>query len=161
MHLSIAIETRRADERVTAAGLVRPLRASDYDLGFLEALSALRPTELSRERFEQICAALGDNCHLWVIERVGRVAESGSLLVEQKFIHAGGRVGHVEDVAVHPAWQGHGLGRVLMEALLADARRAGCYKVILDCDEHVARFYESLGFHRHGLLMRLDLTPAP
>ena len=139
------------------AAVVRRLERGDYDRGFLEALSSLRPTELSRGHFERIFDALGDRCRVWVLEVDGTIAATCTLLLEQKFIHAGGLVGHVEDVAVHARWQGRGAGRTLLKRVIDDAREAGCYKVILDCGADVAGFYESLGFRRHEIEMRLDL----
>ena len=46
---------------------IRPLRLSDYDRGFIEALSALRPTELSRKQFSEIFHSLGEHCRVWVV----------------------------------------------------------------------------------------------
>ena len=48
---------------------------------------------------------------------------------------------------------GRGIGRAMMEHALSEARQAGCYKLALSShlmrrDAH--RFYESLGFERHG-----------
>ena len=139
------------------APCIRLLRLSDYHHGFLEALSALRPTELSREQFTEIFHSLGEHCRVWVAEVDGVVAATTTLLIERKFIHAGGIVGHVEDVAVNRAFQGRGLGKFLMEHVIADARAAGCYKVILDCGEHVQEFCKRLGFRAIEICMRVDL----
>jgi GNAT superfamily N-acetyltransferase len=59
----------------------------------------------------------------------------------------------VEDVAVAPERQGQGIGRAMMEHALAECRKAGCYKLALSSNvkrEGAHRFYESLGFERHG-----------
>jgi glucosamine-phosphate N-acetyltransferase len=137
---------------------MRLLRVTDYDHGFLETLSALRPTEMSREHFAEVFHSLGDHCRVWVAEVDGVVAATTTLLIERKFIHAGGTVAHVEDVAVNRAFQGRGLGKVLMEHVIVEARAAGCYKVILDCGEHVQAFYKRLGFRANEICMRIDLA---
>jgi GNAT superfamily N-acetyltransferase len=65
----------------------------------------------------------------------------------------------VEDVAVLPSMQGKGIGRVMMEHARSECRRAGCYKLALSSnlkrtDAH--RFYDSLGFERHGFSFVTD-----
>ena len=72
---------------------------------------------------------------------------TGTLFVEQKFIHSGGLAGHIEDVVVDSTIRGRGLGRIIIEKLKRIAFEAGCYKVILDCVDKNVPFYEKCGFH--------------
>ena len=92
-----------------------------------------------------------------VAERAGRVIGAVTLLVERKFIHDGGRVGHIEDVAVRAGEQRSGVGTALVRAAIAEAEAAGCYKVVLECSEALVPFYERLGLSRHSVSMRRDL----
>jgi len=59
----------------------------------------------------------------------------GTLIFEQKFIHSGGKAGHIEDIVVDSKMQGLGLGGKLIKGLKDLAVALGCYKVILDCKE--------------------------
>ncbi len=52
----------------------------------------------------------------------------GTLLLERKFIRGAGLAGHVEDVVVDEGSRGRGLGKLLLDALVALAREKGCYK---------------------------------
>ncbi|MGH9457648.1 MAG: GNAT family N-acetyltransferase [Thermoanaerobaculia bacterium] len=66
----------------------------------------------------------------------------------------------VEDVVVDAGARGAGVGRAMMEFAMERARRAGCYKLVLSSnlartDAH--RFYESLGFRRHGVSFAVEL----
>lgn len=143
--------------------VVRELRAQDLDNGFLGALGNLSDMGgLTPPRAKRLLAKMRSP-HRVILVAVfadGRVAGTTTLLFEQKFIHGGGVVGHIEDVAVGPGFQAQGIGKAMVEEALDRARARGCYKVILDCKPEVAAFYEKLGFRRHEIGMRIDLKPA-
>jgi GNAT superfamily N-acetyltransferase len=69
-------------------------------------------------------------------------------------VHGGTPAALVEAVAVHPQAQGHGVGRALMDAAMAIAREAGCYKLALSSNQtrtNAHAFYDRLGYARHGV----------
>jgi GNAT superfamily N-acetyltransferase len=53
---------------------------------------------------------------------------------------------YVYDVIVAPDWQGRGLGRVLMDALLAHPRLAAVEMIELSCQREMVPFYRRWGF---------------
>jgi glucosamine-phosphate N-acetyltransferase len=142
---------------------IREIDEADLDRGFLDALAhlsdlgGLSPKEASailektrRNPTHHILVAVDDD---------GQVLGTTTLLVEQKFIHRGGLVGHIEDVAVGPGNEGRGVGSAVVKAAVQLARDNGCYKVILDCKPELVDFYAKVGFHRHQEGMRIDLLP--
>ncbi|KAH7405055.1 hypothetical protein KP509_15G055000 [Ceratopteris richardii] len=88
-----------------------------------------------------------------VIEFEGRIVATGTLLIEKKFVHQCGSVGHIEDVVVDADMRGRHLGQKIVNFLTSHARRASCYKVILDCNEKNVKFYENCGFYRKEIQM--------
>ncbi len=59
----------------------------------------------------------------------------------------------VEDVAVDPSRQGQGIRKMMMDYAMAKCQEAKCYKLALSANlkrEPAHKFYESLGFQRHG-----------
>lgn len=136
---------------------VRPLRPTDIDYGFLDALAALTEVDLTADAARSVLANLPDHVRTFVAERDGKIIGAATLLIERKFIHGGGRVGHIEDVAVHRHHQRQGVGTALVNHATAVARDAGCYKVILDCFDALVPFYERLGFRPFNRGLRLDL----
>jgi len=125
--------------------------ATDLRRGFLTALGALKPAELTDDQAIEIFRRrMRARIKTYVALIDNRVAGTASLIIEPKFIHNGGIAGHV-------AYQHHGVGAAIINHLLQVCREEGCYKVILDCEDSVAPFYEKLGFHRWEQAMRVDL----
>jgi len=158
-------------ERKAAAGRggsrfrIREVSAGDVGKGLLETLRSLSDLEglttaeageilktMARAPFSQMLVAVTAD---------GRVVGVTTLLVEQKLIHGGGRVGHIEDVAVSKGFEGKGVGSSLVKSAVQLAQDKGCYKVILDCKDDVVGFYEKAGFRRYEVGMRLDLKRRP
>lgn len=136
---------------------VRSLRDDDFENGFLESLAALTNVNLSVEAARSVLSTLPNHVRTFVAERDGKVVGAATLLIERKFIHGGGQVGHIEDVAVHRNHQRQGIGTALINHATAVARNAGCYKVILDCFDDLVPFYERMGFRPFNRGLRLDL----
>lgn len=90
---------------------------------------------------------------LCITDNAARVVGCGALIVERKFIHNLGLVGHIEDIAVSKDQQGKKLGLRIIQALDFVAEKVGCYKSILDCSEANEGFYVKCGFRRAGLEM--------
>lgn len=68
--------------------------------------------------------------------------------------------GFIEDVFVDKKVRCCGHGSRLIQEIVEEARRQGCYKIIATSRksrENVHRFYEQNGFKKHGYEFRLDL----
>ncbi len=97
---------------------------------------------------------------LYVAERSGAIAGSFAMLVMDNLGHLGAPSAIVEDVVVDPALHGRGIGRTMMRFAVERARDKGCYKLMLSSNarrERAHRFYEDLGFERHGFSFCMDL----
>ena len=67
-------------------------------------------------------------------------------------IWSDGRECYLAELYVRPAHRGRGIGRALMEAVLAEARARGADRIEIGVDEPdlgARRLYESLGFSNH------------
>lgn len=126
---------------------IRELEIGDFQKGFLETLDHMSKTDLSAEEAIVVwrvrCMA-GVRTLVAVID--GKVVGTASLILEQKYIHKGGMIGHIEDVAVHPDHNGKGVGSELIRHLNQLATDLRCYKVILSCFQDLVPFYSRLGF---------------
>jgi ribosomal protein S18 acetylase RimI-like enzyme len=56
---------------------------------------------------------------------------------------------NIHDLAVVPEWRGRGIGRALLEAVEAEAKRRGCGKLtleVLDTNRRARQLYDTFGF---------------
>ncbi len=141
--------------------VVRELRAEDVEKGLLETLENLSDTGgLGKAEARSIVRTMKRHplYHVFVaVTGDGQIIGTTTLLVEQKLIHHGGLVGHIEDVVVRKGHEGKGVGGSLVRAAVERANQLGCYKCILDCKPELTNFYENLGFRKHDVGMRVDL----
>jgi len=138
---------------------IRKLQKEDLQNGFLYTLDSLRQTSgMDKKTAEKTFDKINSNPdHIIAVAiREGKIVGSTTLLIETKFIHNGGRVGHIEDVVVDKEHQRNGIGEKIIIYLLRYAKEHGCYKTILDCTDDVKPFYEKLGFKHNANALRFD-----
>jgi len=139
--------------------IIRELRKDDLWNGFLTTLDSLRQaSDIDRNKAEKIFEKINSNPdHLIVVAELdGKIVGTTTLLIEPKFIHKGGLVGHIEDVVVDKNFEGQKIGEKIMKYILEFAKNRGCYKTILDCTDDVKPFYEKLGFKHIANELRFD-----
>lgn len=112
--------------------------------------------EFSRKIFEKIKKA--DNIKIFVAIKDSDIVGSITAIIEQKFVHNGGKICHIEDVVTRKGFEKLGIGSVLVEKVLELAIQEKCYKVILNCSEYNSKFYEKLGFYKHDVGMRYNIN---
>ena len=138
---------------------IREIEEDDLEKGFLETLDFLRnASDLDKNKANEILKKIKQNVNhiIYVAIDNKKIVGSTTLLIEQKFIHDGGLVGHIEDVVVRKDYEGMGIGIKLVTSLLERAKEKNCYKTILDCKDDVKQFYERIGFKRESNGMRYD-----
>jgi len=128
------LRTPRADECAALTELCLISKAYwGYDAAFMEACRAeltVRPDDLVVDRYQ--------------------VAERDGAVVGVAALSANGERGCVELMFVDPEAMGDGIGRALMEWLIAEARALGLSVIDIDADPGAASFYERMGARRVG-----------
>ena len=69
--------------------------------------------------------------------------------------------GLVEDLFVEESHRGSGLGRQLVQLVIEEAKKLGCYKLIgtsRNARTEVHGFYQKLGFKEYGKEFRMDFN---
>nr|AIF22943.1 GCN5-related N-acetyltransferase (GNA1) [uncultured marine thaumarchaeote SAT1000_11_C10] len=139
--------------------IIREIEEDDLEKGFLETLDFLRnASNLDKNKAKEILKKIIQNPNhiIYVAIDNKKIVGSTTLLIEQKFIHDGGLVGHIEDVVVRKDYDRKGIGIKLVTSLLEHAKEKNCYKTILDCTDDVKQFYEKIGFKRESNGMRYN-----
>jgi len=138
---------------------IREIEEDDLEKGLLETLDFLRNTSsIDKNKAKEILKKIKQNPNhiIYVAIDDKKIIGSTTLLIEQKFIHDGGLVGHIEDVVVRKDYERKGIGIKLVTSMLERAKEKNCYKTILDCKDDVKQFYEIIGFKRESNCMRYD-----
>ena len=138
---------------------IREIKENDLENEFLETLDFLRKaSDLDKNKAKEILEKIKQNPNQIIQVAIDdkKIVGCITLLIEQKFIHDGGLVGHIEDVVVRKDYEGKGIGMKLVTSMLEYAKRKNCYKTILDCKDDVKQFYERIGFKHESNGMRYD-----
>jgi GNAT superfamily N-acetyltransferase len=101
-----------------------------------------------------------DVYRLFVAEAEGRIVGMGGLVVVDRPPHPRSRrsgEGFIVNVYTLPRWRGLGVGRAIMDALVAEGRRLRLRRVYLRTSDEGRRLYESMGFRDPGNYLSLDL----
>ncbi|MDR3395663.1 MAG: ribosomal protein S18-alanine N-acetyltransferase [Parasulfuritortus sp.] len=121
----------------------RPMKPEDIDRIILIERAAY-PYPWTRGNFVD-CLGSGYSC--WVLEVADEV-------VGYSILMAGAGEGHVLNCCVAPAWQGRGLGRLMMQRLIQAAPGYGAEFLFLEVrpsNTRAINLYDSLGFESVGL----------
>ena len=98
---------------------IRRLEEGDYEIGFLSLLSVLTKVgTVRKEKWTEQYRIITSNplIEIWVIHDTvkNQIIGTATLLIEPKFIHECGRVGHIEDVVVQKNIHGGGFGKKII-----------------------------------------------
>jgi ribosomal protein S18 acetylase RimI-like enzyme len=88
-----------------------------------------------------------------------RVVGVFALLIMDNLGHLGTPSAILEDVVVTEEFRGVGIGKTMMDYANDLCRQKGCYKMTFSSNvnrEAAHRFYESLGFRKHGFSFYID-----
>ena len=144
-------------------------RATEADLPRIIELLAQLSLDAPRERpgpslpesyrraFQEIAA--DKRQQLFVVEDAGRIVGTACLIIVPNLSHEGTPYALVENVVVNEPQRGAGYGELLMRHAMAEAQRAGCYKLSLTSNKQRAdahRFYQRLGFRAASEGFRID-----
>jgi GNAT superfamily N-acetyltransferase len=121
----------------------------------------VEPSERQRQTWGQMLAT--DGLRVYVAEADGQIVGNTCLLTVPNLGYECKPTAFLEPMRVALGYRRRGIGRLMVERLLADARSAGCYKVQLLSHKRHAHdgahsFYQSMGFEAEAEGFRRYLT---
>lgn len=130
--------------------ITRLMSVTEEAVGDISVLvQQLREDSSQRATYAEVEAIASDKNIVCVIANDnGRIVGMATLYILQKF---GKKVAHVEDVVVHSDYRGKGLGKALMQEVIAAAREKGVRTIHLTSRpvrEAANALYQKLGFER-------------
>lgn len=118
---------------------------------------ATMPLHAAQMRFMDLTA--NPDHRIYVAVEGGHIVGTFALVLVGGLAHGGRPQCLVEDVVVAPGRRGHGVGRQMMRFAMQVSASEHCYKLVLSSHlmrDSAHRFYESLGFERHGYSFLID-----
>ncbi len=142
------------------AGGIRVRRGGERDLPALVALEegSFTADRMSRRSLRRLL--LGNTADVLLAEAPGGALLGAAVLLRRK----GSRRERLYSLAVDPAARGRGVGRLLLEAVLASARSRGAVEVGLEVrtdNDGAIALYRSLGFTEAGVVEGYYADGAP
>ena len=108
---------------------------------------------VEKDKFEQIYDKIFQLAKIFVCELDNKLVASVTVIIEQKFIHKLSKYAHIEDVIVLPEYRGKKIGEKIIEYVINYCKNEKVYKMVLNCDEKLFKFYNKNNFIKNGISM--------
>lgn len=119
------------------------------------------PLDLAAQRLDELQAYRGSA--VWIGLIASSVVASCTLVVIPNLTRGGRAYGLIENVVTDAAFRGRGYGKQILQAAVAAAWRAGCYKVMLMTGSKkpsTLAFYSSAGFEQSKTGFQVRRLPS-
>ena len=117
--------------------------------------------DISPERYDYIVSSLNDNHRIFTFVEDDKTVGMVTMLIEQKLIHGGKCVAHIEDLVVDANHRRKGISKALIDHVVKYVESANCYKIILNCDVELVGVYEKSQFEQKGVQMAYYTPEKP
>ena len=116
-------------------------------------------TQISKSDFLIILInkPLNHNIYVCIDYELDKIVGIITIIIESKLIHNFGKVAHIEDLVVDIEERNKGIAQLLINKCIEYAKNENCYKIILNCNENLIKFYEKSNFYNAGYQMRMNL----
>ena len=128
--------------------IFRKLEIKDF-IEYKELINDFRLTNFTLHQFINFIL-YENNTIIYVLENNDNLCAAGTILFEKKFIHNFSIYAHIEDIIVKKEYQKNGYGKLLINNLVQVCKDEKCYKILLNCEEKLVKFYEKCGFTSKG-----------
>ena len=107
----------------------------------------------SFEKLKEIIKNLPDNHNIYLFFKDNEIIGAITLIIEQKIIHDGKCVGHIEDYVIKEEHRKTEVSSMLLNYVKILCEQNNCYKIILDCNPLLENYYNKKGYNNKGIYM--------
>jgi glucosamine-phosphate N-acetyltransferase len=132
--------------------IIRKLNISDYEK-YLNLITQFQATNFTLQEYTNTLNIIERNSTIWVIDYKDELIGTATIFYEYKFIHNIAKSAHIEDVCIDKNYRNKGIGNLLINFLVNEANKEKCYKIILDCDSTLEKFYNKSGLEKKNIQM--------
>ena len=137
--------------------MIRTININDFNKNYIQLINQLSNTAITKNQFIKYIEALSDNHQIYVLEKNNIIIGSITIIIEPKLIHQLKNVCHIEDLIIDKNYRGQGLSKELLMYAKNIAKINKCYKIILNCNESLEKFYSKNKFFKSSLQMRFNI----
>ena len=134
--------------------IIRKLNENDY-IQYKNIINDFRESIFTKNDFVNILTLINKSSDIWILEINNEIASSATILYEHKFIHNISKIGHIEDVCTLKKYRNLGYSTILINHIIKEAKKEGCYKITLYCNEELEKFYKKNNFEKKGIQMAI------
>ena len=126
---------------------IRLLKKEDH-AKFINLINKFRSVgmDIDSEQFSIIYDEIFSHGFIFVIEDDKKLIGTAKIHLERKFFHKLAIYAHIEDVLIDPSFRGKRLGVKLIKHLIDFCEEKEYYKIKLNCDDNLVKFYEKNNF---------------
>tara|TARA_B100001175_G_scaffold294259_1_gene281353 strand:+ start:902 stop:1318 length:417 start_codon:yes stop_codon:yes gene_type:complete len=122
----------------------------------LEIYNKINNTVITKEYFNNFINNILNKFHnIYVLEQKKNIIGFGTLILEHKLTHNGCIMAHIENIIIDENYRKQGYGNILIKELIEICKKEKCYKIILNCDSNLEKFYKKNNFTSNKLSMEL------
>jgi GNAT superfamily N-acetyltransferase len=127
----------------------------------LDPADRIPPPDIAERRFEELQTFCGSAILVGIVDDA--VVTSCTLVIIPNLTRGGQPYGLIENMVTHSAFRGRGLGKQILQAAVAAAWQADCYKVMLMTGSKrssTLAFYASAGFEQNKTGFQIRRLPS-
>ena len=136
---------------------IRAINIDDFNKNYIQLMNQLSNTIVTKNQFIKYIKTLSDNHQIYVLEKNSIIIGSITIIIEPKLIHQLKNVCHIEDLIIDKNYRRQGLSKELLMYAKNIAKNNNCYKIILNCNESLKKFYSKNKFYKSSLQMRFNI----
>jgi glucosamine-phosphate N-acetyltransferase len=131
--------------------MIRHIENTDY-IKYIKLINI----NINKDVFDIFINNLNKNRHIILVyDENNEILGTGSLLIEAKLTYNISYLGHIENIFINENNRNKGIGKLIVNYLIAYAKDKGCYRIDLTCEDKLKTFYKERGFNKQLVCMSM------